>query len=161
MTLSIGATARSAALSMLGAILAMALAIARTAGADEIRVLSSGAPAEIVKHIAAKFAGERGHRVLVTVANPATILQKLSGGETPDIVGAPAPVVESLAKSGTLLPGSRVDLARVGVGVVVREGTPLRTYRASTRCEKRSPRPARSSIPIPPAAGRPERRLRA
>jgi len=30
-----------------------------------------------------------------------------------------------LAKSGTLLAGSRVDLARVGVGVVVREGTPL------------------------------------
>lgn len=125
MTLSIGATARSAALSMFCAVLAAALTVVRTAGADEIRVLSSGAPAEIVKHIAAKFAGERGHRVLVTVANPATILQKLSGGETPDIVVAPAPVVDSLAKSGTLLAGSRVDLARVGVGVVVRDGTPL------------------------------------
>jgi molybdate transport system substrate-binding protein len=125
MTLSIGAATRSATFSMLCAVLAAALAVARTAGADEIRVLSSGAPAEIVKHLAAKFAGERGHRVLVTVANPATILQKLSGGETPDIVVAPAPVVDSLAKSGTLLPGSRVDLARVGVGVVVREGAPL------------------------------------
>src|SRR5262245_17564396 len=122
MTLSIGATARSAALSMLCAVLAAALTVVRTAGADELRVLSSGAPSEIVKHLAAKFAGERGHRIVVTVANPATILQKLSGGETPDIVVAPAPVVDSLAKSSTLLPGSRVDLARVGVGVVVREG---------------------------------------
>jgi molybdate transport system substrate-binding protein len=100
------------------------LTVACTAAADEIRVLSTGAPAEIVKHLAAKFADESGHRILVTVANPATILQKLSAGETPDIVVAPAPVVESLAKSGTLLADSRVDLARVGVGVVVREGAP-------------------------------------
>jgi molybdate transport system substrate-binding protein len=104
--------------------LAVSLAVAPTAGADEIRVLSSGAPAEIVKHLAAKFAPESGHRILVTVANPATILQKLSGGETPDMVVAPAPVVDSLAKVGTLLAGSKVDLARVGVGVVVREGAP-------------------------------------
>jgi molybdate transport system substrate-binding protein len=116
---------RTAALSTRCATLAASLAVAPIAGADEIRVLSTGAPAEIVKHLAAKFARESGHRILVTVANPATILQKLSGGETPDIVVAPAPVVDSLAKSGTLLPGSRVDLARVGVGAVVREGAPL------------------------------------
>ena len=113
----------SATVSMRAAILAAFLAMAPTAHAAEISILSSGAPAETVKHLAAKFASESGHRVLVTVANPATILQKLSGGETPDIVVAPAPVVDSLVKSGTLLAG-RVDLARVGVGVVVRQGAP-------------------------------------
>jgi len=152
MTLSIGAAARSVALSMLCAILAAALAAVRIAGADEIRVLSSGAPAEIVKHIVAKFAGERGNRVLVTVANPATILQKLSGGETPDIVVAPAPVVESLAKSGTLLPGSRVDLARVGVGVVVREGTPLPDI-SSIDAVRKTLTEARSIVYPDPAGG--------
>src|SRR5262245_10786057 len=152
MTLSIGATARSAALFMLCAVLAVALAVVRAAGADEIRVLSSGAPAEIVTHIAAKFAGERGHRVLVTVANPATILQKLSGGETPDIVVAPAPVVDSLAKSGTLLASSRVDLARVGVGVVVREGAPLPDISSSDAVRKTLTE-ARSIVYPDPAGG--------
>jgi molybdate transport system substrate-binding protein len=121
----VGAWTKSVALYALCAISLAPLTVARTAGAAEIRVLSSGAPAEIVKYLAAKFAGESGHGILVTVANPAVIQQKLAGGETPDIVVAPASVLDSLAKSGTLLAGSRVDLARVGVGVVVREGAPL------------------------------------
>src|SRR5262245_44163555 len=152
MTLSIGAATRSATFSMLCAILAAALAVARTAGADEIRVLSTGAPAEIVKHLAAKFADESGHRVLVTVANPATILQKLSAGETPDVVVAPVPVVDSLAKSGTLLAGSRVDLARVGVGVVVREGAP-RPEISTAEAVRRMLVGARSIVYPDPAGG--------
>jgi molybdate transport system substrate-binding protein len=152
MTLSIDATMRTAALSTCCAILAASLAVTPTAGADEIRVLSTGAPAEIVKHLAAKFAPESGNRILVTVANPATILQKLSGGETPDIVVAPAPVVDSLAKSGTLLPGSRVDLARVGVGVVVREGAP-RPEISSADAVRRMLVGARSIVYPDPAGG--------
>ena len=124
MRLLVGAWTQGVALCALCAISLAPLTVACTAAADEIRVLSSGAPAEIVKLLAAKFAGESGHRILVTVANPAAIRQKLAGGETPDIVVAPAPVVDSLAKLGTLLPDSRIDLARVGVGVVVREGAP-------------------------------------
>jgi molybdate transport system substrate-binding protein len=152
MTLSIGAIMRSATLSTRCAILAASLTVAPTAGAAEIRVLSSGAPAEIVKHLAAKFAPASGHRILVTVANPAAILQKLSGGETPDIVVAPAPVVDSLAKSGTLLAGSRVDLARVGVGVVVREGAP-RPEISTAEAVRRMLVGARSIVYPDPAGG--------
>jgi molybdate transport system substrate-binding protein len=142
---------RTAALSTRYTILAASLAVAPTAGAEEIHVLSSGAPAEIVKHIAAKFARESGHRILITVANPATILQKLSGGETPDIVVALAPVVDSLAKSGTLA-GSRVDLARVGVGVVVREGAP-RPEISTAEAVRRMLVGARSIVYPDPAGG--------
>src|SRR5262245_13056985 len=152
MRLLVGAWTKSVTLCALYAISLAPLTVARTAGAADIRVLSSGAPAEIVKHIAAKFAGERGNRVLVTVANPATILQKLSGGETPDIVVAPAPVVDSLARSGTLLPGSRVDLARVGVGVVVREGTPLPDI-SSIDAVRKTLTEARSIVYPDPAGG--------
>jgi molybdate transport system substrate-binding protein len=152
MTLSIAATRRTAALSTRCAILAASLAVAPTAAADEIRVLSTGAPAEIVKHLAAKFARESGHRILVTVANPATILQKLSGGETPDIVVAPAAIIDSLAKSGTMLAGSRVDLARVGVGVVVREGA-ARPEISTAEAVRRMLVGARSIVYPDPAGG--------
>jgi len=96
-----------------------------TAGAADIRVFSSGAPAEVAKQLAAKFDQESGNRVRFTVANPAVIQQKLAAGETTDIVILPVPIIESLERAGVLRPGSRVDLARVGVGVVVREGAPL------------------------------------
>ena len=135
MTPSLPAIMRRAALSTLCAILAAALNATRAAGADEIRVLSSGAPADVAKRLAAKFADESGHRIPFTVANPAAIQHKLAAGETPDIVILPAPIIEALAKSGPLLAGSRVDLARVGVGVAVREGAPHPEISTATRCE--------------------------
>jgi len=152
MRLLVGAWTKSVTLCALYAMSLAPLTVARTAGAAEIRVLSSGAPAEIAKHLAAKFADASGHRILVTVANPGTILQKLSGGETPDIVVAPAPVVDSLAKSGTLLPDSRVDLARVGVGVVVREGAP-RPEISTADAVRRMLAGARSIVYPDPAGG--------
>ena len=93
--------------------------------AADIRVFTSGAPSAVQKVIAAKFTGATGHRVLFTAA----ILQKsgsqLAGDEKPDVVVLPAPAVENLEKAGALRPGSRISLARVGIGVTVREGAPL------------------------------------
>jgi molybdate transport system substrate-binding protein len=108
-----------------GLCVALSLCLAGGAVAADIRVFSSGAPADVEKVLAAQVARESGHRVVFTVANPAIIQQKLSGGETPDIVILPAPIIGSLAKAGVLRPTSRVDLARVGMGLVVREGAPL------------------------------------
>jgi molybdate transport system substrate-binding protein len=79
----------------------------------------------VEKVLAEKFARESGHRVVFTVAPPAVIRQKLAGGETPDVIVLPALAIDALEKAGALRPGSRVDLARVGVGVVVRDGAPL------------------------------------
>jgi molybdate transport system substrate-binding protein len=119
----IGASQRNTAR---GVCVALSVCLAGSATAADIRVFSSGAPAEVEKVLAAQFTRESGHRVLFTVANPAIIQQKLAGGEAPpDIVILPAPIIESLAKTGVLRPASRVDLARVGVGVVVREGAPF------------------------------------
>jgi molybdate transport system substrate-binding protein len=91
--------------------------------AAEISVFSSGAPAEVEKVIAQEFARTSEHRVTFTVATPAEIQLKLKAGATPDIVVMPAPIIDSLVKVGTLRPG-RVDLARVGIGVIVRQGAP-------------------------------------
>jgi molybdate transport system substrate-binding protein len=107
----------------LGAALLVTISAAGTAATAEIRVFSSGAPAEVEKAVAATFAQATGHQVQFTVATPADIQAKLKGGETPDIVILPAPIIDALQKAGTLRPG-RVDLARVGIGVIVRAGAP-------------------------------------
>lgn len=129
----------------------LSLCLAGSAAAADIRVFSSGAPAEVEKVLAAEFARESGHRVVFTVANPAIIQQHLSGGQTPNIVILPAPLIDSLAKTGVLRPTSRVDLARVGIGLVVREGAPLPDV--STADAVRTTLLRARSIVIPDPAG--------
>lgn len=103
----------------------LAVTMADPASAADIRVFSSGAPSAVAKTLAASFTMESGHRVLFTVGTPGAIRQRLASGETPDIVVLPRPAVDALEKAGVLQRGSRIDLARVGIGVVVREGAPL------------------------------------
>ena len=107
------------------------------------------------------FTRDTGHRFAFTVATPGELQKKLAAGATPDLVVLPAPVIERLEKSGTLQAGSRVDLARVGVGIVVRAGAPIAGYLvrgcgAHGSCSTRS----RSFTPIRTAAASPARRWR-
>jgi molybdate transport system substrate-binding protein len=102
-------------------LLALAGSPAATA---EISVFSSGAPSAVLKVLAMAFARDTGNHVEFTVGTPGDLQNKLVAGATPDLVVAPAPVIEKLEKAGTLKAGSRVDLARVGVGVAVRVGAP-------------------------------------
>ena len=95
-----------------------------SAAAAEISVFSTGAPSAVLKVLAVAVARDTGNRVEVMVGTPGDLQNKLAAGATPDLVVAPAPVIEKLEKAGTLKAGSRVDLARVGVGVVVRAGAP-------------------------------------
>jgi molybdate transport system substrate-binding protein len=93
--------------------------------AAELRVYSSGAPAQVVQAIATTFARAQGHRVSVTVATVAEIERKLAATPVPDIVILPAPVIDAMDKAGAFAGGSRTGLARVGIGVAVRAGAPL------------------------------------
>jgi molybdate transport system substrate-binding protein len=114
---------RSAQLGV-AAMLAVALLGMKPAAAADVRVFTSGAPSEVEKVIAGTFSGTTGHRILLTVSTLGEI-QKRSSAEHPDIVILPTPALDTLDKAGSLRPGSRIELARVGVGVVVREGAPL------------------------------------
>src|SRR3954469_10419296 len=94
------------------------------ATAADISVFTTGAPSAVLKVLAVAFARDTGNHVEFTVGTPGVLQSKLAAGAAPDLVVAPAPVIEKLEETGTLKAGSRVDLARVGVGVVVREGAP-------------------------------------
>jgi len=120
---SIRAAARLAvaALTMgLGALLA-----ATPCTAADIQVFTSGAPAAVQKRLAPAFTKATGHNVIITAETINLILERLEGGASPDIAVLPRPALSKFEKTGTLRPGSMVDLARVGIGVVVKEGVPL------------------------------------
>jgi len=90
--------------------------------AADLQVYSSGAPAQVAESLAARFRDATGHRVVLTSATIGEMQRRLAAGEKPDAIILPAPAIEALDKAGSLAAGSRIDLARVGVGVAVRAG---------------------------------------
>jgi molybdate transport system substrate-binding protein len=97
----------------------------RPSAAADVGVFTSAAPAEVEKILAAKFTEATGNRVLFTVGTVKDIQDRLSGLEKPDLVVLPTPSLDVVDKAAGLRPGSRIELARVGIGIVVREGAPL------------------------------------
>jgi len=97
---------------------------ANAATATDIRVLSVGSVQIAAKALGAEFTKETGNRVTLTTVTPSTIPEKLASGSY-DMIICSIPAMEVLEKSGSLRPGSRSPLSRVGIGVIVGEGAPL------------------------------------
>lgn len=107
------------------AALAALLVGSKPSAAADIHVFTSGAPADVQKALAPKFTTATGDRVAFTADTLEKIREQLAGGADADVMVLPEPVIEALDKAGLVQQGSRIRLARVGIGVVVREGAPL------------------------------------
>lgn len=93
--------------------------------AAEIRVYSGGAPQAALKLFATEFEQTTGHKLAFTFGVVGAIRQRLASGEKADVILLPAPMIDAMDKAAALRPESRHVLARVGIGVVVREGAVL------------------------------------
>src|SRR5262245_44112359 len=120
---------KARALRRFACFVAVVLCLATAARAEEIRILTSGGFAAALHDLAPAI--ERAvHATLVTtegstLANgPDSIPARLQRGEAVDIVIMSASGLEDLIKTGAIVAGSRVDLARSGIGMAVRAGTP-------------------------------------
>jgi molybdate transport system substrate-binding protein len=102
---------------------ALAMAIPGHADAAEINV-AAGAVRGIIGSMIEPYSKQTGLKFNFTVGPTGQLRQALSSGKPVDLVIVAAPLMEELEKAGKVTPGSRVDLGRVGLGVVVREGTP-------------------------------------
>jgi hypothetical protein len=91
------------------------------APAAEVRVLSVGSTQVAAKAIATEFEKQTGHKVTFTIRPPFDIDKELAE-KTFDAVILSVPAMDNHDEAGDLVPLSRVALARVGVGVVVKEG---------------------------------------
>jgi molybdate transport system substrate-binding protein len=98
--------------------------LAGIAPASELRVLSVGSVQIAAKVLAGDFFKQTGVQVTLETVTPSDISQKLADG-TYDMVIASIPALDALDQAGALRTGSRVPLARVGIGVMVREGAPV------------------------------------
>ncbi len=101
------------------------MAIGLTAAqADEIKVMASAAVKEAYLDLVPAFEKATGHKVTTIWAGTANITKRIGDGEVVDMVIIPPANIEKLTLDGKLVPGSKTDIAKSGVGVAVRSGLP-------------------------------------
>jgi molybdate transport system substrate-binding protein len=89
-----------------------------------IEVLSTQAPQHACRELAAQFESATGHKVNAQFAGTLNLQKRLAAGEAVDLVVMAAAAIEEQVRAGRVVGGSRVDLAKSGVGVAVKKGAP-------------------------------------
>lgn len=88
----------------------------------EIKVLSSIATREAYLELVPQFESATGHKVSTTWAGTTAIMQRMAAGETYDLVMISSTELDELIRQGKIVSGSRVDLAKSGIGIAVKAG---------------------------------------
>jgi molybdate transport system substrate-binding protein len=100
-------------------------ALAEQGGAADIRVLTAGAMRGVLAELLPPFEKDTGHKVSLDNATAGALAKRIEDGEAFDVAIIPPKVVEGLIEKGRILPDGRIDVAKVGIGVAVKEGAPL------------------------------------
>ncbi len=111
---------------MLKPAFALALALlAWPAAAAEIKVLTSGAYKPVVVALVPVFEKATGHKVTVDNDTAGALVRRVEGGEAFDVVVLTPGGLTELAKKGRVANEPPRGLAKVGIGVAVKEGAKL------------------------------------
>ena len=87
-----------------------------------IKLIASNAVKEALVRLVPAFERASRHEVEVVWGGTLDISRRIADGEVVDIVILAAERIEALIAQGRLAAGSRIDIARSGIGVAVRSG---------------------------------------
>jgi molybdenum ABC transporter molybdate-binding protein len=93
-----------------------------TRSASELSVMSAGAMEAAVAPLATEFQRASGHTVTVDYGTAPELTARLTRGQPADVIIAPAAVIDQATSNGQVVPATRVNVGRIGVGVFVRTG---------------------------------------
>jgi molybdate transport system substrate-binding protein len=99
-----------------------------------------------------EFEKQTGHKVILENDTVGALTKRIEGGEAFDLAVLTPAAVNDLSAKGKFVAGSRTNLGRVGVGVVVKEGAPKPDI-SSADAFKKALLAAKSVAYIDPAAG--------
>ena len=94
------------------------------AKAAEITVLSTQATEKSYGELIPQFEKATGHTVKISYTGTLDAKKRIAAGEFFDVLIMASPEIDAFVATGTLAPGSRVDLAKSGVGIGVKAGAP-------------------------------------
>ena len=120
--------------------------------AADIKVLTAGAMRGVLAELLPRFEADTGHKVSLDNATAGMLAQRIEAGEAFDVAVITPKVIDGLIGKGKIAPGSRVDVAKVGIGVAVKAGAPLPDI-ATVEAFRRTLLAARSVAYIDPKAG--------
>lgn len=95
------------------------------ARAAELKVLSAGSVQEVLEEIGHQFTRDSGQVVTFDFTTAGQVRSRIMAGEAFDLAVAPGAVMGELGKAGKLMAGLSAELGHVGLGLAVREGTPM------------------------------------
>src|SRR5688572_8026802 len=112
------------------ALAVVVLSAPASASADEIRVMISAGFYGVYAELGPAFERATGHRLITTRGpsmgdSPEAIPTRLARGEFADVVILDGHAADELVTHGFARAGSRIDLARSRIGMVVRAGAPV------------------------------------
>jgi hypothetical protein len=87
-------------------------------------VLTTGAFKQVVVALVPEFEKATGHKVVVDNGTVGQLQKRVDDGEAFDVLVLSPKGIEDYIKSGKIVAGSNANLAKVGVGVMVKEGAP-------------------------------------
>jgi molybdate transport system substrate-binding protein len=134
------------------AMMLMAAATPQGAGAAEIKVLTAGAFKQVLLAVLPDFEKQTGHEVIVENDTVGALSKRIEGGEAFELAVLTPRAVDELTGKGKFAQGSRTNLARVGIGVMVRSGAPKPDI-GSVEAFKKALLEAKSVAYIDPASG--------
>lgn len=102
----------------------LALTVGTNAQAAEIRVLVSGAIRAAMTDIKPLFEQATEHRLVVSSDTSGRIAKRIADGEETDLLIVSSGGIDDLIRQGRVMAGSKAEIARSGLGAVVRTGAP-------------------------------------
>jgi molybdate transport system substrate-binding protein len=88
----------------------------------KLKVLCARSMTTAVNSLAGDFARASGRQLDITFGTVGALQAKLAAGVTGDVLILGAPAIAAMEQAGTIVPGSRRDIARTSIGVAVRAG---------------------------------------
>jgi molybdate transport system substrate-binding protein len=107
-------------------ILGLVLAVSSTADlrAAELKVIAGGSLVPLFRELGPQFEKASGHKLSIHFDSTPSIVARIGSGTAFDAVLVPFDVFKDAGAKSRFAPGTIVDIARVGYGVIVRAGAP-------------------------------------
>jgi len=106
------------------AVLLLSFANPGTVSAAELKIFSTRAIATLLEKVGPQFETQTGYRLNVTTDIAIRMVRRIRDGEPFDFLVAAPGQMDALIREGQIIPDTRTDLTRSGIGVEVRAGAP-------------------------------------
>jgi molybdate transport system substrate-binding protein len=94
------------------------------AEAAEVKVLCASAMRSVINELGPRFERETGHKLVIQFDVIGALKRQIDAGERFDVAILTTPLINDAVKDGKIAVGTHADVARSGLGVIVRAGAP-------------------------------------